>query len=193
MEKQKSTYIPERYWRAIKNNDSTYNGLFYYGVQTTGIFCRPSCKSRLPLPENVQIFSSAKEALAKQFRPCKRCRPEQLLLPEDKWVEELIDWIDCHLQRKITLEDLAEVVHVSPYHLQRTFKKRTGKSPHVYIRNARVERAKEYLVSTDKSISSISKEVGVENTAYFITIFKDSMNVTPTIYRARQQGRGNLC
>ncbi|SDL86338.1 bifunctional transcriptional activator/DNA repair enzyme AdaA [Sediminibacillus halophilus] len=192
MDRQDSTFIPEACWHAITTNDSSFDGVFYYGVQTTGIFCRPSCKSRLPLPENIRIFSSAKDALAKHFRPCKRCRPDQLVMPEEKWVEELVNWIDCHLHRKITLNDLAEVVHVSPYHLQRTFKRKKGKSPQMYIRDARMEMAKEYLETTGKSIENIGAVIGLKNTAYFIALFKEITNLTPAAYRVKYKRKEAL-
>ncbi|WP_026570713.1 bifunctional transcriptional activator/DNA repair enzyme AdaA [Sediminibacillus terrae] len=192
MASRNSTFIPEAWWNAIITNNASYDGVFYYGVQTTGIFCRPSCKSRVPLPGNVRIFSSAKDASAKQYRPCKRCRPDQPLLPEEKWIEEVVNWIDCHLHRKITLRDLAEAVHVSPYHLQRTFKRRKGKSPQAYIRDARMDKAKEYLATTEKSVDTIGTEIGLKNTAYFIKKFKEVADLTPAAYRIKYKREGAL-
>src|SRR5438128_1735178 len=61
--------------RAYLNGDATYNGLFFLGVRTTGIFCRPTCPARKPLPKNVEFFPDARAALVAGFRPCKRCRP----------------------------------------------------------------------------------------------------------------------
>lgn len=62
-------------WQAIVQNDSSYDDKFYYGVKTTRIFCRPSCKSRPPKIENVRIFQNVQQALSENFRPCKRCKP----------------------------------------------------------------------------------------------------------------------
>ncbi len=58
-------------WQAIILNDASYDGAFFYGVKTTGIFCRPSCKSRTPKKENVRVFQNAEQALLENFRPCK--------------------------------------------------------------------------------------------------------------------------
>lgn len=65
-------------WDAVKQNDKTCDGIFFYAVKSTGIFCRPSCKSRLPKKDNVTFFNTADQALAAGFRPCKRCRPDLL-------------------------------------------------------------------------------------------------------------------
>ena len=65
-------------WEAIIHCDPAYDGKFYYGVHTTGIFCRPSCKSKKPKRENVSTFKTIDEALSAGFRPCKRCRPEEM-------------------------------------------------------------------------------------------------------------------
>lgn len=68
--------MKEHLWKAIVNGDLSYDGRFFYGVNTTGVFCRPSCNSRKPKREHVRIFSTIREAMAAGFRPCKRCRPD---------------------------------------------------------------------------------------------------------------------
>ncbi len=65
--------LTDEKWSAIIRNDASYDGAFYYAVKTTGIFCKPSCKSRVPNKENVLVFDTADAALDKHFRPCKRC------------------------------------------------------------------------------------------------------------------------
>jgi len=67
-------------WNSIVNCDSFYDGVFYYGVRTTGIFCRPSCKSKEPLKKNVVFFDRIEDAYSYGLRPCKRCRPDVLTL-----------------------------------------------------------------------------------------------------------------
>lgn len=63
-------------WQAVLDNDRRYDGAFFYGVASTGIFCRPSCPSRPPRRDRVRFFPTADAALAAGFRPCKRCRPD---------------------------------------------------------------------------------------------------------------------
>lgn len=63
-------------WQAVLHNDASYDGIFFYGVRTTGIYCRPSCKSKLPKRENVCFFTSSEQARKEGFRPCKRCHSD---------------------------------------------------------------------------------------------------------------------
>ncbi len=63
-------------WLAVSQNDASADGLFFYAVSSTGVFCRPSCKSRRPKRENVRYFKTAEQAMAAGFRPCKRCRSD---------------------------------------------------------------------------------------------------------------------
>lgn len=104
-------------WQAILNNDASYNDQFFYAVKTTGIFCKPSCKSRVPKKENVRIFLNAEQALHANFRPCKRCKPTNERLPDIEWVAKITEYIDRNFIEKLTLETLAEIAHGSPYHL----------------------------------------------------------------------------
>src|SRR4051794_21552162 len=103
-------------WQAIINNDASYNNQFFYAVKTTGIFCKPSCKSRVPKKENVRIFQKKDQALDANFRPCKRCRPTNERLPDSEWVALITEYIDKNFTEKLTLETLADISHGSPYH-----------------------------------------------------------------------------
>ncbi len=148
-------YPSDEQWTAIIHNDTRYDDQFIYAVQTTGIFCRPSCKSKAPVKSNVRIFSNAKEALAAQFRPCKRCKPTGDRLPDQEWVEQIISYIENNFTETITLGHLADYCHGSPYHLQRTFKRVTGQTPVEFVQQKRIEYAKDKLIRTNLSISDI--------------------------------------
>jgi AraC family transcriptional regulator of adaptative response / methylphosphotriester-DNA alkyltransferase methyltransferase len=175
--------VNEEMWRAIVRNDSKYDGKFFYAVITTGIFCRPSCKSRPPMKENVRIFRDAEHAAAAGFRPCKRCKPANLRLPDEDWVASIADWIDRHYNEPITLGALADLFHGSPYHLQRTFKRIKGLSPAEYIQHVRMAKAMNALASTNKPVTSIAAEVGIPNAAHFATLFQRKTGLSPTAYR----------
>ena len=69
--------------RAFLASDSTYNGLFFTAVRTTGIFCLPACPARKPLPKNIEFFATVKDAVFAGYRPCKRCRPTESAAPRD--------------------------------------------------------------------------------------------------------------
>ena len=86
-------------WEAVQRSDASYDGLFFYAVKTTGIFCRPSCKSKPPKRENLCYFASGEEARAAGFRPCKRCRSDLLeYQPMREIAAEIrLDFLSVHL------------------------------------------------------------------------------------------------
>src|SRR5215510_14843383 len=91
--------------RAYLRSDASYDGVFYLGVRTTGIFCRPSCSARKPKPENVEFFAVPKDALFAGYRPCLRCRP----LDGDAappWVTRLLERVERRPDTRIREQDL---------------------------------------------------------------------------------------
>ncbi|PIK32442.1 AraC family transcriptional regulator [Bacillus siamensis] len=182
METERNILTDEK-WNAIIHNDVSYDGVFYYAVKTTGIFCRPSCKSRVPNKENVLVFDTAEAAIKRHFRPCKRCRPNGLRLPDEEWVAQITEYIDGHYHEPLTLSILADMCHGSPYHLQRTFKKIRGISPIEYIQKKRLAKAGDLLMHTDKTVMEIALTVGFPNTAHFATLFQKRTGSSPTEYR----------
>src|SRR5262245_31392543 len=80
--------------RAFRDRDSSYDGIFYTGVRTTGIFCRPSCTARKPLPENIQFFASVRDAMFAGYRACLRCKPLEVSGQPPDWVEQLLAMIE---------------------------------------------------------------------------------------------------
>lgn len=175
--------LPEEQWRAILNNDAAFDGQFVYAVSSTGIFCRPSCKSRPPKKENTQIFASPREALDAHYRPCKRCKPTGERMPDEEWIAMVTEYIRRHYAEPLHLQTLADISHSSPYHLHRTFKRITGQTPAAYVQQVRIEQAAAELTATGKPVSAIGTDVGLANTAYFITLFKSQTGCTPAQYR----------
>ncbi|MFT8323279.1 MAG: bifunctional transcriptional activator/DNA repair enzyme AdaA [Bacillus sp. (in: firmicutes)] len=179
-------------WQAIIDNDASYNDQFFYAVKTTGIFCKPSCKSRILKKENVRLFQNAEQALKANFRPCKRCKPTNERLPDNEWITLVTEFIDKHFTEKITLDTLADMSHGSPYHLHRTFKKMKGITSTEYIQQVRLNVAKKYLIQTNKAIADISVCVGMANTPYFISLFKKKTGYTPAQYRQLHRQKNNM-
>lgn len=173
----------DKEWEAIVGCDAGEDGRFYYGVSTTGIFCRPSCKSRTPNREHVRIFDTAAAAQAEGLRPCKRCRPDGLRLPDEEWAESIAAVIRRQHPERLTLRTLAEQQHASPYHLQRTFKRVRGMSPAEYLLRVRVEAAMTLLNESRLSIAEIGERVGMPSAAHFASAFRKITGQAPTQYR----------
>lgn len=147
---------PEQRWQVLKARDEQADGTFFYGVTTTGIFCRPGCKSRLPRRENVRFFNSPAEAQAAGFRPCKRCRPDapaavDALAEAVLRACAILDAADpCP-----TLAELAGELGFSPYHFQRIFRQRVGVSPRQYYLEKRAGRVRTGLAESETVTEAI--------------------------------------
>lgn len=170
-------------WQAIKNNDATKDGTFFYGVTTTKIFCKPSCVSRLPNKEHILIFKTAAEAQALGFRPCKRCSPTGKTLSNEAWINEIKDYLETNFQISLTLDTIALDCHGSVSNLQRTFKSITGLSPTQYLQELRLSHSQTLLQQTELSIKAIAFRVGFNSDTYFNTLFKKRFHQTPQIFR----------
>ncbi|WP_020619795.1 bifunctional transcriptional activator/DNA repair enzyme AdaA [Paenibacillus daejeonensis] len=173
----------ELQWQAVLNNDASHDGRFWYAVRTTGIFCRPSCKSRPPKRAHVQFYDTIAAAQREGYRPCKRCLPHEHKLPEEAWISRAAAYMDRHYAEELTLHRLAEACHGSPYHLQRTFKRIMGITPTAYLQQLRISRAQELLRCSTLSVRAIGQELGLSNLPYFITLFKRMTGSTPARYR----------
>ena len=118
--------------------DPSYDGVFYTGVRTTGIFCKPSCRARKPLAENVEFFPTAREALFAGYRPCRRCRPMQDAAPE--WVQQLMAAVDETPEKRFHDSDL-RAMGIEPSRARRYFLDKFGMTFHAYSRARRLASA----------------------------------------------------
>ncbi|MDP4161454.1 MAG: Ada metal-binding domain-containing protein, partial [Bacillota bacterium] len=128
-------------WRAVVNCDKSYDDIFLYGVTTTGIFCRPSCKSKTPVRTNVVFFKNATIAIEAGYRPCKRCCPDKKVKPDLKLVKEATEFFDNNFSKDIDLNYFSKRLGISPNHLARLFKGHNGITPTQYITKLRVNKA----------------------------------------------------
>lgn len=177
--------MTDEQWQGVITNNATYDGQFFYGVRTTKIFCRPSCKSRAPKRENVELFHSKEEALAAGFRACKRCKSGGEKVPDDEWTFQIKAYLENNYNQSITLEKIAEECHGSQYHLHRVFKRQTGTTPLEYLHHIRIQQAQYLLKESTVSISKIAEQVGIPNSGQFATLFKKVVGETPNHYRQR--------
>ncbi|MGD1048558.1 MAG: methylated-DNA--[protein]-cysteine S-methyltransferase [Candidatus Krumholzibacteriaceae bacterium] len=126
--------------RAFRNRDASYDGLFYIGVRTTGIFCRPSCPARRPLPRNAEFFQSAREALFAGYRPCKRCEPLKAAGDLPPWISALLDRVENDTSARIKDAELRSS-GLEPAKVRRFFLSRFGMTFQAYCRARRLGRA----------------------------------------------------
>lgn len=170
-------------WQAIVTNDKTFDGHFFYGVMSTGIFCRPSCRSRCPNRRNVQLFARAADALAAGLRPCKRCRPTGAVVTADEWVHEIDTIIQHHFAESLTLNELALRAHGAPSYLRRVYREQTGQTPQVTLERVRLNHARILLATTTSSIQAVALACGFQSAGYFSTRFKRAYRLSPRVYR----------
>ncbi|MEK6397743.1 MAG: Ada metal-binding domain-containing protein, partial [Terriglobus sp.] len=116
-------------WQAVLHRDRSADGTFVYGVRSTGIFCRPGCSSRTPLPENVRFYANPDEAIRAGFRPCQRCKPDQRTTPFDAIISTVCRAIESAIEAGDPipqLDTLAQQAGLSKFHLHRQFRAATG-------------------------------------------------------------------
>jgi AraC family transcriptional regulator, regulatory protein of adaptative response / methylated-DNA-[protein]-cysteine methyltransferase len=129
--------------RAYLAKDASYDGIFFLAVRTTGIFCRPSCPARRPLPGNVDYFSSVYAALDAGYRPCKRCRPLDTNGKPPEWVNTAMELVKGK-EEKIKDTDL-RAAGIDPFRLRRYFQKHYGMTFQAYCRSQRLGSAFDQL------------------------------------------------
>ena len=168
--------------KAVLTRDANYDGLFVYGVKSTGIYCRSSCPSRRPKPENMEFFDTPVNAENAGYRACLRCKPSEYHNPNEVFVEKIINYITENLDEKITLNRLAEEFKVSKYHLQRTFKSILGLSPRQYIETRRLEQFKD-KIRTGETVDSAMYSSGFSSRSRLYAKVPLKLDMTPTEYR----------
>jgi AraC family transcriptional regulator of adaptative response/methylated-DNA-[protein]-cysteine methyltransferase len=175
-------------WRAVLARDRSQDGRFVYAVRTTGVYCRPSCPSRRPRRENVSFHATPDEAELAGYRACRRCRPRSLAgTATERAVRRALDFIDAHLDERVTLERLGGEVGVSAFHLQRTFRDRVGLSPRAYQDARRLERLKGRLQRGD-TVGRVTFEAGFGSARGAYAGAAAGLGMTPGAYR--RGGRG---
>ncbi len=147
----------EVWWQASVDRDERFRNLFVLAVRTTGIYCRSTCPARRPKRENARFFATPEEAKRAGFRACKRCKPDEIDAgdPAVELAHRICQYIDDHVEKPITLAELGEALDVSPFHLQRTFKRVTGITPNEYLRAHRLAALKGGLQDGESVASSL--------------------------------------
>ena len=170
----------EIFWQAVKNNDARFNGAFVYAVNSTGIYCKPSCSSKLPKRNNVQFFESFRQAEASGFRSCLRCQPKAE--KANSQVEIVLRACEIlEAEENISLEDLSAELNLSPAHLQKLFKEYIGVSPKKYAETKRLEKFKNEI-QKGSDVTNAMYEAGFGSSSRLYEKAAETLGMTPKTY-----------
>jgi len=195
---------PEGCYRALQSRDARFDGSFFVGVSSTGVYCRPVCRVRLPKADNCHFFGHAAQAEHAGYRPCLRCRPE--LAPgslvwsmEDasrmlaQQAAHLLDEPDAWEHEPPTVEGLARRLGVSDRHLRRIFEAQWGVSPIQYLQTRRLLTAKQLLADTRLPVTQVALASGFGSVRRFNAAFQRHYRLQPSALRkAGSPGDGPL-
>jgi AraC family transcriptional regulator of adaptative response/methylated-DNA-[protein]-cysteine methyltransferase len=177
-----ATLNSEEAWRAVEGRDPRFDGRFVYAVESTRIYCRPSCPSRRPTRSRVAFYAAPAAAEAAGYRACRRCRPREAGTPAAVAIERARQYIEGHPDQLLTLAELATEVGMSPFHLQRTFKRLLGVSPREYQDAIRVTQLKSRLRAGD-TVSRATYEAGFGSSSRVYERSNSTLGMTPAAYR----------
>jgi AraC family transcriptional regulator of adaptative response/methylated-DNA-[protein]-cysteine methyltransferase len=171
-------------WAAVLARDPEADGTFYYSVQTTGVYCRPSCAARAARPEHVRFHTTCEAAEKAGFRPCKRCKPHQPSLVEQHAAKVTAACRIIEASETVPgLEDLAKRVGVSTYHFHRVFKQVTGLTPRAYAAAHREKRLRDEL-GRSGTVTEAIFDAGYGSNSRFYETSNEVLGMTPSTYRA---------
>src|SRR5256712_11734742 len=178
-----SDLTPERRWRIVLARDRRYDGAFVYAVQSTGIYCRPSCPSRRPRRAQVAFFPVPEAAELAGFRACRRCRPGEAAAPDPgvPLVRTVCRLIDAHPDRPASLAALSAQAGVTSHRLLRTFQRVLGIRPGQYRDARRVDRFKAELRARGR-VSPALYEAGYGSTSRVYERAHAQLGMTPATY-----------
>jgi AraC family transcriptional regulator of adaptative response/methylated-DNA-[protein]-cysteine methyltransferase len=168
----------------VVKRDAQADGNFYYSVESTGVYCRPSCAARLAKPENVRFHLTRDDAEKAGFRPCKRCKPDQ---PSPGEQHSAIIAAACRLiensEEPPRLEELASRAGLSPWHFHRIFKALTGVTPKEFAAAHREKRVRSSLTSSG-TVTEAIYDAGYNSNGRFYEVSRHVLGMTPSSYRS---------
>jgi AraC family transcriptional regulator of adaptative response/methylated-DNA-[protein]-cysteine methyltransferase len=172
-------------WKAVMERDRSRDGLFYYAVVTTGVYCRPGCASRRPNRANVRFYDSPHAAEADGFRPCRRCQPRAASAsPAIARIRRLCEYIDRHRDERLTLADLSRRSNMSASHLHRQFTAIVGVSPKQYMDARRMDAFKTLLREPRSQVTDAIFGAGYGSLSRVYEKVDTRLGMTPMEYRA---------
>ncbi|HEY2290479.1 MAG TPA: AlkA N-terminal domain-containing protein, partial [Thermoanaerobaculia bacterium] len=182
--------------RALDARDARFDGLFFVGIVTTGIYCRPTCPSRRAMPDHRRFFNSAAAAESSGFRPCLRCHPElapgrTMIHAVSRLAQAAAYRIGAGALNGRSVADLAAELGVSERHLRRALRRELGVSPVELAQTHRLLLAKRLLAETALSVTDIAFASGFESLRRFNFVFHERYGMCPSALRRplRKEGR----
>lgn len=169
---------PKQMFRAMCDRDSEYEGQFFVGVKTTGIFCRPTCPARKPKRENIEFYPTALDALSAGFRPCKRCRPLEFFGATPDWLRGLLEQVELEPSRRWTDIQL-KISGIEPSRVRRWFKQNYGQTFHEYVRTRRLATAIGQISAGNVNTTGAALANGYESLSGFRQAFKNWFGQSP--------------
>ncbi|MTV40222.1 bifunctional DNA-binding transcriptional regulator/O6-methylguanine-DNA methyltransferase Ada [Duganella radicis] len=178
----------EKRWTAVQQRDAGADGVFWYSVRSTGVYCRPSCGARPALRKNVAFHDSREAAEQAGFRPCLRCKPDQPPLAERQAaiVAQACRLID-EAEEAPDLDSLAEAVGVSRFHFHRMFKAVTGITPKAYANAARARKVQAGLAA-QATVTDALYAAGFNSSGRFYAQSEAVLGMKPSTFRAGGAG-----
>ncbi|MCA1058983.1 trifunctional transcriptional activator/DNA repair protein Ada/methylated-DNA--[protein]-cysteine S-methyltransferase [Rossellomorea aquimaris] len=170
--------LQKEYYQALLEKRTDYEGIFYVGVKTTGVFCRPACPARKPKFENCEFFETAEQALLASFRPCKRCKPLSHPNSVSEVVKMLVDAVEGDTEKRWKNKDLEELA-IDASTARRQFKKRFGMTFVEYARARRMGLAMKEIRSGLQVIDA-QHASGYESGSGFRDAFSRIMGAPPS-------------
>ncbi|MBD3219525.1 MAG: helix-turn-helix domain-containing protein [candidate division Zixibacteria bacterium] len=171
-------------FEAMSSNDSGYDGRFYVGVHSTGIYCLPSCKAKLPRPENIVFYDSREEAIAAGLRGCKRCRSETFPDVLPSWLHDVLKYMRENFNEKLNESQLIEMASVDISTVRRYFRNYLGTTPLAFHRRQRLLYARR-LLETGTDYLNAAYECGYNSVSGFREAFTRQFGKPPGRYYAR--------
>jgi AraC family transcriptional regulator of adaptative response/methylated-DNA-[protein]-cysteine methyltransferase len=171
-------------WAAVANRDPAFDGVFVYCVKTTGVYCRPTCASRLPNPQNVAFHATWVVAEKAGFRACRRCRPNEV---SREGLRAAMVAAACRRivasEEPVPLDALAATAGMSPFHFHRVFKSVTGLTPKAFGAAHRAKRIRNRLSEGESSVTDAIYDAGFNSNSRFYETSNEILGMTPTAFR----------
>ena len=179
----------DQLWQAVVAKDARFDGQFVFAVSSTGVYCRPSCPSRRAHRERVKFFELPEAAEQAGFRACLRCEPRRarVMDPQVELVQRVCRLLNSNESETLGLAQLATQAGVSPFHLQRTFKRVMGISPRQYLAARKIDNFKT-LVRKGESVTGALYESGFNSSSRLYEHASEELGMTPATYS--RGGRG---